>query len=181
MFIPRPLCTLFQRRITNQRPTIQHVIQHRRTMWLLAFSILFDSAIIIVPTLGVVHLIAIVLGIPEHTLAVPAAFILPIVMLGWNVAWIEQNTPVFATFLWGGAIYIIEDPSRSIGITINVDVAEHPSVGGVVEAVLPGMLIWQPAELRQFKPSYTHAQIHWSEAAITEAITRQRAYRLNWD
>ncbi len=174
MIISPPLCTFFKSRCTRLAPSIQHVVQHRRTTRLLALSILLDNAVVTVPMI-----VAIALGIPF--IAVPAALILVIIAFRWNFAWISENSAVYSAFLWGGTIYIIEDASGILGFTTEVGIAEHPDVKGVVEAVIPGILFFLPAELRQFKPHFTYAQIPWEEAAIKAAIIRKHPYRPDWD
>jgi hypothetical protein len=179
MRIPRPFFTLFQSRLTAHAMSLQHVLNHRRTTWLLALFVLLDSVITALPALAVFGALLITFGAQSF---VPAsALCVMIGLVGWNITWIEQNTQLFSPFLLGGAIYVIEDAAGTIGFTTSIDVANHPNVGGVVEAIIPGALLLRTGELRQFKPAYTFAQLHWSEAAVTEAMIRQRTYRMDWD
>lgn len=176
-----PFCTLFQSGLTNQTPTVQHVLAHRRTTWRLALSLLLDNAVIVVPAMVVSWLFAAAVGAPVHIMIVPAASILPFIMLGWNFVWLEWHAPTFSRFLWGGTVYIIEEAGGNIGLTTKVGSAEHRDTKGVVEAVVPGIFFFAPAELRQFKPEYHYAQIEWTIEAITKAMNRQCSYRLDWD
>ncbi len=182
MSVPRPPFTHFQSQVTGKTPCVDDIVHHRETTQLLALGILLDNAPVIVGTITAIAFATLSdLNAGQYCMLIAAILAPAMLIIGWNLAWMRQQSPVFSTLLRGGTVYVIEDPSGHIGLTTKVGVAEDPNVRGVVEAVIPGILFFSPAELRQFKPSYTYAQIPWTMEAITKAMQRQRAYRLDWD
>lgn len=150
------------------------IVHHRQTTAKLVVSVTLHAAM----AATIAWFIANV-TLDFGTIALPAIAFL--VFAVWAALFLKDQSPVMSAFLWGGTIYIVDDGGTELNLTTQVGVAEHPSISGVVEAVIPGILFFSPAELRQFQPNYRYTQIPWTLDAITQAMNRQREHRLDWD
>ncbi len=175
----RPPCIPLLSSFLQQPVVLSDVLHHRWTTARIAIAILLNALALGVPIAFMVGIVDSLLSIEVTMLSSLASYgFIAFGHIGWQLAWMSSLSPVLSELLIGGTVYIIED-GNGVSFTTMIGVAEHPNTGGVVEAIIPGALFLSPAELRQFKPSYRLAQISWSEKAVTEAMHRQRSYRLN--
>ncbi len=95
----------------------------------------------------------------------------------WMMAWISEWSPVTATIVEGGSVFVILDPAGNIGVTCKGDVVKHPDVPSAIEVNFPGAwLTLDDVKWEMHKPYFRGATIPRDANAIMDLL-RQSAKR----